>query len=297
MASSILRFRATFLIVIAALFAIALSGCSRLGMFNLVVPKDAGSQIVATGVAYGEDPRQKLDIYAPASAVGKAPVIVFVYGGSWNSGSRQDYAFVGRTFASRGFLTVVFDYRLVPKIRYPEFVRDGAKALAWVRGNIGAYGGDPARLHVVGHSAGAYNALMLALAPEFLAREGLPANTIKAVAGLSGPYDFLPLAVPETTEAFAGVKDLEGTQPVIRARRGGRFPPVLLIHGEEDSFVLPRNSRVLAAALRAGGHLVREIYYPEIDHVGTLLAISRPLRQRAAVVDDIVDFLRGIDRR
>lgn len=283
-------FRAFAALAAVPLFLLTAAGCSRLGAFNAVIPKDGGVTVAARGVAYGTDPRQKLDIYAPATGKSKG-VIVFFYGGSWNSGAKSEYSFAGRALASRGFTSVVFDYRLVPKFRYPAFVEDGAKAVAWAYRNIGSYGGDPNRIFLVGHSAGAYNEMMVALDPEFLRAEGLKPTIIKAVAGLSGPYDFLPLDVDETREAFKGVADLPSTQPVNRVKRGQYAPPMLLVHGDADTLVYPRNTKALAAALRKNGHAAEEKYYPEVDHVGTLLALSRPLRDRAPVLDDVVRFL------
>lgn len=267
-----------------------LTGCSRLGFFDTIAPKDGGAVLEARGLSYGADARQKLDIYRPAGGDKNAPTLVFVYGGSWNSGRRQEYSFVGRAFASRGFVTVIADYRLVPEHLYPAFVQDSAKAVAWTYRNIASYGGNPKKLYVVGHSAGAYNAMMVALNPRFLGDEGLPLSIIDAAAGLSGPYDFLPLDVDETRAAFRGVANLENTQPVNWAGRG-RKPPVFVATGDADEFVKPRNTQALAAALRRSGNRVEEKSYPGVDHVGTLLAISRPLRGNAPVLDDIVAFL------
>ena len=274
------------------LAALAMTGCSRLGAFNAVIPKDAGVTLVARDVAYGADPRQTLDVYAPTKLDKPAGMIVFVYGGSWNSGSKSDYAFAARALAARGYVTVVFDYRLVPAIRYPAFVQDTARALAWSWRNAGRYGADPDHVYLLGHSAGAYNAMMVTLAPEFLRAEGLSPSIIRAAAGLSGPYDFLPLAVDETRQAFAGVKDLERTQPINRVRRGGDVPPILVATGDADEFVYPRNTAKLAAALRAAGHTVEEKHYAGVDHVGPLLALSRPLRGKAPVLDDVTGFFR-----
>lgn len=276
-----------------SIMLVLVSACSRLGAFNAVIPKDGGVTTAARDVAYGTDQRQKLDIFVPADATASKGVIVFFYGGSWNSGARQEYGFAARAFASRGFTTVVFDYRLVPQYRYPVFVEDGAKAVAWTYRNIATYGGDPRRIFLVGHSAGAYNEMMVALAPEFLRAEGLTPSIVKAVVGLSGPYDFLPLAVDETREAFKGVADLPRTQPVNRVARGQYVPPMLLAHGDADTLVYPRNTKALAAVLRRTGHAVEEKYYPGVDHVGTLLAMSKPLRDRAPVVDDVVEFLEA----
>ncbi|MBE7185724.1 MAG: alpha/beta hydrolase [Methylobacterium mesophilicum] len=275
---------------LVAVLLMFLAGCSALGTFNSVVPKDGGGAKIARDVGYGPDARQKLDVYAPQVKGGRRKILVFLYGGSWSSGRRQDYAFVGRAFAARGFVTVIPDYRLVPEVRYPLFVQDNAKAVAWAYRHARDYGADPEQLYVVGHSAGAYNAMMVALAPEFLRAEGLEPSVIRAVAGLSGPYDFLPLDQTETREAFKGVRDLAATQPVNRVRPGRKTPAILLLHGEADDFVEPRNSQALASALRNAGDEVDLRLYPRVDHRETLLALSTPLRWKAPVLDDVSRF-------
>jgi acetyl esterase/lipase len=269
-------------------FILALAGCSQLGVFNAVVPKDGGAELAASGIAYGPDPRQRLDVYRPAEGNSQATVL-FVYGGSWNSGRRQDYAFAAQALASRGYTTVVFDYRLVPQVRYPDFVHDTAAAVAWAQANIADHGGDPASIFLVGHSAGAYNAAMAALAPEFLRAAGVAPGSVKGVVGLSGPYDFLPLDVAATRAAFAEAPDLAATQPVNRVSR--LAPPFLLMHGDADTLVLPRNMTALADGLENAGVAVRSLLLPGVDHAGTLLALSRPLRGRAPVLDEIDDFV------
>lgn len=272
------------------LLVFSLAGCTELGAFNAVIPHDRGAVRVAHDIAYGPDPRQTLDIYAPAVGARHAKIVVFVYGGSWNSGNKEDYSFAAQAFASRGFVTAVFDYRLVPQIRYPAFVEDSAAAVAFVYRHAAAFGGDPTHLYLVGHSAGAYNAMMVALAPQFLERQGLSNTVVRAVAGLSGPYDFLPLDVDATRQAFAGVSDLKSTQPLNQVMKGQFAPPVMLVTGDADNLVYPRNTVALAARLRNTGHEVEEKHYAGVDHKGTLLSISRPLRGRAPVLDDIIAF-------
>lgn len=284
----------------AAAAAATLSGCSQLSLFNALVPTDGASRRAGTDIVFGPSERQRLDIYVPAEAGAAspagdkkgAPVALFIYGGSWQNGSKDEYAFVGHALAAAGFVTLIADYRLVPTVRYPDFVADGALALGWAKANIGRFGGDPARMHVIGHSAGAYNAVMIAAAPRFLARHGVSRSDLVAVAGLSGPYDFLPLDTPATRAAFGAVDDLAATQPVNLV--SSTMPPVFLASGGRDSTVRPRNSRALAAQLQASGvpHLLR--IYPELGHAGTLLALSRPLRGRAPVMDDMLTFFETV---
>ncbi len=280
----------------AAPLAFAASGCTTVGVVNALVPNDRGSRRVVVGAAYGDHPRQRLDLYAPRDGAGPRPSVMFIYGGSWNSGRRADYAFVGHALASQGFVVAIADYRLVPEVRYPVFLDDGAAAAAWLRDNIAAHGGDPAGLALVGHSAGAYNAAMLALDPTLLTAAGLPPDFVTACVGLSGPYDFLPLDADATREAFAGVADLPSTQPIAHARPDA--PPFFLATGADDTLVYPRNTRALAAALRDQGAAVTEKTYPGLGHPGTLLALSRPLRGKAEVLSDVAGFLRAetVDR-
>lgn len=264
-----------------------LVGCSPLSALNALSPSEGAAQGVS-GASYGPDPRQKLDVYRPAASTAKRPVVVFFYGGSWKNGDRADYGFVGRALASRGFVTVVADYRLVPQVRYPAFVEDGASAVRWTRDNIATYGGDPGKIFLMGHSAGAYNAMMVALDPSLLARAGVPRSAIKGVAGLSGPYDFLPLDVRATREAFGQWPKLSETQPISYASRGA--PPVFVAHGTADTLVYPKNTIALAQKLRASGARVEERLYEGVGHPGTLVALSRPFRSGAPVLDDVVDF-------
>lgn len=269
--------------------ALALCGCSPLSAFATLTPTDP-SRAVAADVAYGTDPRQALDVYAPAEGQGPWPVAVFFYGGSWEEGRRQDYGWVGRALAAEGFLTVVPDYRLYPQVRYPAFLEDGAEAVAWAAENAARFGGDPQRIVLSGHSAGAYNAMMLALDARYLKAAGVEPERIKAVAGLAGPYDFLPLTGEITPKVFGQAEDLTATQPVAFA--GADAPPAFLAAGAGDEVVEPKDTQVLARALSEAGAPVETHIYPDLGHAGIVLALSRPLRGRAPVLEDMADFLR-----
>jgi acetyl esterase/lipase len=270
-----------------SLLPLLLAGCSPLTAFNGVVPKDRGGVLLARGEAYGAHPRQRLDIYAPRklAAGARVPVIVWFYGGSWSSGDRQGYAFAGRALASRGFVVAVPDYRLVPEVRYPAFLEDSAAAVKWLRANVARHGGDPDRLVLAGHSAGAYNAAMLALDPRWL---GADRGAVRGLVGLAGPYDFLPLDVAATRNAFGHVADLPDTQPVNHAGAGD--PPALLVAGANDTLVRPRQTALLAQRLNAAGVRAETRLYPGVGHVGVMTALSRPLRGKAPVLQDVADF-------
>lgn len=276
-------------LTLASLGAAMTAACSPLSMFATLSPKDPSS-LVARGAAYGSGPRQRLDVYAPRGVQGQAPVAVFFYGGSWDSGRRQDYGWVGRALASRGFVTVVADYRLYPEVRYPGFLEDGAQAVKWACDHASAYGGDPARIVLVGHSAGAYNAVMLALDGRYLQAADVDPRHVKAMAGLSGPYDFLPIRSEITERIFGGAPDLPATQPLAFVRPDS--PPAFLATGDADDMVWPRNTIALARKLRESGVEVEERHYAGVDHIRMVLALSRPLRGRAPVLDEMTGFLR-----
>jgi acetyl esterase/lipase len=278
---------AALLILGAMAFAI-----DPLGSFNALMPKDRASALVADGVAYGDGPRMRLDVYAPrAAAAPSRPVIVFFYGGSWNSGRRQGYAFAGRALAARGFVVIVPDYRLVPEVRYPDFLSDCAAAVHWARVHASAYGGDGERIVLAGHSAGAYNAAMLALDPALL---GPDRAAVRGFAGLAGPYDFLPLDDKATVAAFGRWPRAGETQPIHWAAAGA--PPALLLHGAEDLRVKPRNSRALAARLGAAGVEARLKLYPGIGHLGILTALAVPFRRQAPALADLASFAHEVTR-
>ncbi len=269
-----------------------LAGCTPLGVLNSVVPADGGARSAASGVAYGPGPRQSLDVYAPVGSSGRAPVVVFFYGGSWSSGRRQDYSFVASALSSAGFVTVLPDYQLFPSVRFPAFLDDCALACAWVEKNIAGFGGDPSRVFIAGYSAGAYNAAMVALDRRYLDAAGGSPNLIKGMAGLAGLYDFLPLDNRTTIDVFGEAQRLDQTQPVNLVRRG--LPPFFLATGADDTVVFPRNTRALAQRLRTASVPLTEKIYPGIGHPGILLALTVPLRSRAPVLTDMVGFFNGV---
>ena len=276
-----------------SLLAPLLAACSPLGAMNALVPKDAGSHRAATDIAYGPHPRQRFDVYAPETTGENAPLLMFLYGGSWRGGDKANYAFVGRAFAAVGYIAAIPDYRVVPEVRYPDFVIDCGRALATFQARASDFGGKPGAVHLVGHSAGAYNAVMLALADELAAAAGLERRTIVALAGLSGPYDFLPLRVRATKEAFASVADLDATQPVNRVRPDA--PPMWLANGSQDEIVVPRNIHRLRELLEAEGAVAVTREYENLGHAGTLLGLARPFRWRGDVLADVTGFFAGGD--
>lgn len=269
-----------------------LLGCSPLNVLNLLTP--AGTYNKASDLKYGKDPRNRLDVYTPVNLAADVPVVVFFYGGSWNSGSRSDYRFVGEALAARGIVAVLADYRLYPQVHYQGFLDDSARVVGWTREHIRQYGGDPARLYVMGHSAGGYNAAMIALDPKWLAAVDMQPSVLSGWIGLAGPYDFLPIENPEVKPIFFFPNSPPDSQPINHISAAS--PPALLIAAKDDKLVNPeRNTGGMARRLREQGVPVRELYFSRPGHGTLIAAFSRPMRGLAPVLDEVMAFIHGQD--
>jgi acetyl esterase/lipase len=269
-----------------------LAACAPSATLNALTPSSTHS--VTSAVAYGALPRQKLDIYKPAQAApaGGYPVVVFFYGGSWNTGERANYAFVGEALASRGVLTLVADYRVYPEVRYPDFLTDSAMALAYGLKQADTLGGNPQRVFVMGHSAGAYNAAMLALDARWLKAAGHAPAELAGFIGLAGPYDFLPMTNRKTQPVFFHPNYPAGSQPGEYVSRTA--PRSFIGAAKTDSLVDPqRNSAALAAQLQNAGVPTVLKLYDRVNHVTLAAAFSAPLRWLAPVLDDVVGFIEA----
>lgn len=267
-----------------------LAACSPIKVLNALTPSSTFTK--TSSIAYGTDPRQQLDIYRPAPAISRAPVVVFFYGGSWNSGSKDDYGFVGEALASRGIVVVIADYRLYPQVRYPAFLQDGAQAVAWTYQHIADYGADPQQLYVMGHSSGAYNASMLALDARWLNEVGLSPAIFKGWIGLAGPYDFLPIENHDVRPVFFFPDSPPESQPINHVSAGA--PPSLLIASTDDDLVNPaRNTGGLAQKLHTAGVPVEVFYFDKTSHATLVASLSRPLRWLAPVLDRVTAFIQA----
>ena len=279
------------LTVIAAVLLLgAVAACSPLQTINALTPSSTYQR--TEGVAYGSGARDRLDIYTPVGGAAPAPVVVFFYGGNWNSGSRTDYRFVGEALASRGILAVIADYRLYPEVRYPDFLVDSAAAVAWTARNIGRYGGNPQKLFVMGHSAGAYNAAMVALDGRWMGKSGLSPSMLRGWIGMAGPYDFLPIENEGAKPVFFAPNTPRESQPIVHVTAAA--PSTLLIASKQDSLVNPvRNTGGLARTLRAAGVKVEEIYTDRTSHTSLIGSLARPLRGLAPTLELIERFVKS----
>lgn len=254
---------------------------------------------VRRAVRYGPAHRQIMDVWcpnvvSPGDGAAGLPVVVFFYGGAWQAGRRQDYPFVAATLARRGMVVAVPDYRLFPQVRFPAFIEDAALAVAAVRRDARGWGGDPERVFLAGHSAGAYLAAMLALDPRWLAAAGADRRHLAGMVGLAGPYDFLPIQDEDIRAVFATGADLRETQPI--GHVDGRNAPMLLLHGAADATCYPRNSLALAARVRAAGGAAEARLYHRVGHIGIVLGFAPLLRFCSPVLADVCAFVLGSSR-
>jgi acetyl esterase/lipase len=254
----------------------------------------AGNYRVTTNVAYAPGPRRSLDVYAPQSTTA-APVVIFFYGGNWQEGDKANYRFVGAALAARGIMTVIPDYRVYPEVRFPDFVEDGALAVRWAYDHAAAFGGDPSRLVLMGHSAGAHIAAMVTYDTQWLAATGLDANRdLRGLVGLAGPYDFLPLRDETLKIIFGPDSRLPLSQPINCVENGG--PPAFLATGSADNVVDPGNVTRLARRLVKKGDAATVRIYDGIGHRVLIGGFAVPLRPFVPVLRDTVAFIVDVTR-
>ena len=273
-----------------AMLPALLTACSGTDLLNATVSTDTYRR--TADLAYGNNARHRLDVYQPTAGIGKAPMVVFFYGGSWSSGDRADYRFVGEALASQGIVAVIADYRLSPSVRYPAFLEDSALAMRWAFDHAEQYGANPARVFVMGHSAGAYNAAMLALDKRWLGAVDLSPARLAGWIGLAGPYDFLPIGDAKTQVAFNWPNTPADSQPLVFASRAS--PPALLLAPTQDTVVSAQRSTVaMANKLRVSGVKVQSELFDTVSHITLVASMAAVLRGRAPVLERITEFVRS----
>lgn len=287
----------TRLLSLAAGIAVSLmlAGCSVIETFNALVPTSGFTK--TADIPYGGPghalPRRKLDVYVPndASPTGGRPVVVFYYGGSWDSGRKEEYLFVAEALTSQGWIAVLPDYRLYPEVKFPEFLDDAALAMRWTRDNIASHGGDPKRIFAMGHSAGAHIAAMLAYDTQHLQKVGIQPRELAGFIGLAGPYDFLPLKSERLKVIFGPEEQRPRSQPINFVTADA--PPALLLHGDADTIVGPHNSANLARRIQERGGRVQLLRYPDLGHRDIVVNLSALFRAGKPELPAIAAFIRN----
>jgi acetyl esterase/lipase len=274
----------SLLALLSLVGTIGFTGCTGIALTAANVPAAFGGYTVTHDLPYAAGASHELDIYQPKVRVGSRPIILFLYGGRWSSGSRGQYRFVADALTKHGYVVVIPQYRLYPETLFPGFIEDAAQALAWTHAHAREYGGDPERLFVMGHSAGAHIAAMLNYDEHFLRAAGGEPSWVHGFIGLAGPYDFLPLTDPVLQTMFGPEDRYASSQPINFV--DGNEAPALLLHGRDDQIVWVRNSEHLAAKVRQKGGKVTEKYFD-----GILAAMSVYFRGRRTVLEEIDEFI------
>jgi len=270
------------------LAALALAGCSVFDLVDAVTPR--GGYSLERDQPYGADARQRLDVYRPAGPDDPTrPIVLFFYGGNWTSGSKADYRFVGQSLATAGYVTIVADYRLYPAVGFPAFVEDGALAVAWAASHLLRPDGSPRRIVLMGHSAGAYIAAMLAADPRYL---GADRRLVEAWIGLAGPYQFVPHG--EDARILAS-PDARPNMAADAADAGA--PPAFLIVAGADEIVGQVNADEMEAKLKRLGVPVLRRTYPGVHHARLVGGLGTAFGFIAPVRADVLAYLEGLPRR
>ncbi|CAN5637684.1 alpha/beta hydrolase [soil metagenome] len=279
--------RGLHLLLLMALVGL-LAGCSpRRAVESLLL---RGHFVRSVDIPYGDGPRQRLDVYRPRSAEGLAPVVVFLYGGRWQTGSKDDYRLLGDALTKRGLVAVIPDYRLYPDVIFPAWVEDAVEAVAWARENATRFGGDPEQIFVVGHSAGAHTAALLNLDGRYLAAAGVRSDDIAGYVSIAGPVGTV-WTDPDVQALMGPPEDWPATYPATHVH--GQARPLLLLHGGGDTTVGPGNSERLGARIREQGGCAPVVIYPGVGHVEIIVALSLPRFRGASVMNDLVQFIRS----
>jgi len=270
--------------------ALLISACTQLSLLAVNTPALFGAYRRDADLQYGVLAKQRLDVYTPTKNSGqKLPIVIFLHGGGWNSGDKNQYRFVGAALAEQGWIGVSVNYRLYPAVKYPAFMDDAALAVKYVHEHATEWGGDSQQIYLMGHSAGAHIATMLALDNEFLQKNGGDSHWLRGVIGVAGPYDFIPFTFDYMHDLFGPEANYAQSQPMNYARADA--PPLLLLHGMTDTNVLPRNTIKLVAAMQRQGGNVQAHYYEGVNHTDIIAAMSTPARGRAPTLADMKKFI------
>jgi acetyl esterase/lipase len=269
----------------------AANGIARLG----------GGFRVQRDLVFDAEHQLKLDWYESKQAGNNSPLIIFFYGGGWMTGDKSQYLFAAQALTARGYQVVIPNYRLYPQVKFPEFLTDAAKAVAYVQKQKNgqakhalAKNTQPTSpLFLMGHSAGGYIAAMIATDPQYLAQQQLDREIITAVVGIAGAYSFNP-AETEYLPVFDHLQfTQQGFAPMqVDTRVQTTQSPMLLITGGKDVTVMQSNTDKLAAALSQVQSPFQLKQYPQLNHTQLMSVFVKPFRSRAPVVADIDAFFR-----
>ena len=282
------KFRNLRRIALLCASAVLLGGCADVFFATVGMIGDTKGVDEHPHVVFDDARGLRLDVYAPKQAI-PAPIVVFFYGGSWEFGKRHWYRYVGDALARNGVIAIIPDYRKYPDVRFPKFMHDAARAVAWAREHAREFGGDPQRLFVMGHSAGGQIAALLACDKRYLADVNMTPRNLAGMIGIAGAYAFLPF-VEHEPEIFGD--DAQGrydSQPINFV--DGDEPPMLLLHGKDDDEVPAHNAEVMAERAQAMDGTAQLKLYPGVGHSSILLGFARGSAGHSPALRDTLDFI------
>ena len=278
----------SYAVVCLGSLSFSCSNNTKLDVLNAVTP-NSGYTLVEN-IVYGESPRHTMDLFQPAQPNGAESVIVFVHGGAWRTGGKDQYRFVGQSLAEAGFSVLIPSYRLYPEVTYPLFVEDIVNAVyRYYDRESPVDGQNPPASHValMGHSSGAHTAALLASDQRWWTGESI---NISGLVALSGPYD-LPLDNDEVSTVFPSVEPREVKPPLLA---DNCHPPTLLIHGADDERVVKSHTRKYAEALKAVEVSNEVVILDDGGHASTVIGLATPLMFLNDSFEHIVRFLANI---
>lgn len=276
-------------LILSSFLAFITSACTDLKLFAVNAPVTIKAENIKTDLVFDSVNNIALDLYFPENANSDTPLIVFIYGGSWQDGKKESYKFVAGSLVERGYAVAIPDYRKYPSVTFPDFVKDNANAIKWLHDNDEQYSYNASNIILMGHSAGAFNGAMLAYKNEYLKQAGVPQKSIKAFIGLSGPYAFTPRA-KDIKAVFNSPQYDQAIQIPDFVEAGA--PPALLMHGEKDTIVGKFNSQKLSKALKNKNVPVTVHYYDELNHAGTIAEFSWIKKEESQLLKDLDEFLK-----
>lgn len=233
-------------------------------------------------LAYGQHPKQRLDLYRPRKDTDNAPVFLFLHGGGFQEGDRAQYGFVASSLATRGVITAVASYRLANQGHsYPAQSDDARDAVSWLHENVAEYGGNPRALYVGGHSAGAILAADLGADRGWLESRGIPPDSLRGIVPISGTYDLRPPERPGYVDAYAPTPESRQlASPILHIDDPAPIA-VVAVGSREPQIIEP--SEAFAEALSTRGVHASFIRLEDQAHDGTVLSLadeSGPLFRR-----------------
>ncbi|SMX25588.1 alpha/beta hydrolase [Boseongicola aestuarii] len=236
-------------------------------------------------IRYGVHERQIMDVYWPEAVTDKTPILIFLFGGGFSMGSKEQARLIGKSFAKSGIIVAAPNYRLYPNAVFPDFVDDAAKAVAHAWSNFRTSAGKPRPILLSGWSAGAYISALVAYDERYLVAQGTPASAINGFIGLAGPYWGGLCAGQPCPHIF-----IEGTETDWPAAKfvDSDDPPMLLVQGERDNYVDIGN---LVALSDAGSEAGVDVFTKVVEkryHKHVMWDMGEPGTEVRKVVDDFI---------